>query len=210
MRFSESITDLAIALAAAQRELKNPYNTADNPFFKSKYAPLPDVLNEIRPVLAKYGLSLIQSPAVSEKGIGVETLLLHKSGQHIAFDPYFLTPAKNDPQTAGGAITYARRYALNAILGIAGEEDDDGNTASGNSTKKPPRKSEIASAESAPPPPWTQNHTPAPSIKCPKCGKIVQAHPRKGGGDIFPEEIIEKFGMCVPCYNSKNEQGNDN
>ncbi len=137
MKFSDSITDLAKALADTQAELKNPYNTADNPYFKSKYAPLPDILNAVRPVLAKNGVSIIQRPATDESGnTGVETMLLHKTGQYIIFEPYFLKPSKIDPQTAGGAITYARRYALNAALGISGEEDDDANGASakGNGT----------------------------------------------------------------------------
>lgn len=144
MRFSENIAELAKALADAQTEMRNPYNTANNPYFKSKYAPLPDILNVVRPVLAKYGLTLTQYPVTNEDGgIGVESMLLHRSGQYIQYDPYFLTPAKNDPQTAGGAITYARRYALNAVLGISGEEDDDGNGASG----KKPSKSEEPDVE---------------------------------------------------------------
>lgn len=138
MKFSENIAELAKALADAQTEMRNPYNTANNPYFKSKYAPLPDILNVVRPVLAKYGLTLTQYPVTDEDGgVGVESMLLHKSGQYIQYDPYFLTPAKNDPQTAGGAITYARRYALNAVLGISGEEDDDGNGASGKKSGKP-------------------------------------------------------------------------
>ncbi len=132
MRFSENITELAKALANTQKSLKNPYNTADNSYFKSKYAPLPDVLNDIRPILSENGISIIQSPVTDGAGsTGVETMLLHTSGQYILTDPYFLKPVKNDPQTAGGAITYARRYALNAVLGISGEEDDDGNIANG-------------------------------------------------------------------------------
>ncbi len=141
MKFSEDITELAKALAKAQNSLKNPNNTANNPYFKSKYAPLPDVLNDIRPILSENGISVVQSPVTDGAGsTGVETMLLHTSGQYILTDPYFLKPVKNDPQTAGGAITYARRYALNAVLGISGEEDDDGNSASAKNELNPQNK----------------------------------------------------------------------
>lgn len=182
MKMSENIAELAKSFAAAQAELKNPYNTADNPFYKSKYAPLPDLLNITRPVLAKHGLSIIQSPATDENGnTGVETMILHSSGQYILFEPYFLKPSKIDPQTAGGAITYARRYALNAALGISGEEDDDGNTASGKKQEKN-EKYEIET-----------------TIRCPNCNKPVRGI-RKSGKEILPQEVLEKLGMCHPCY----------
>lgn len=138
MRFSENIAELAKALSAVQAEIRNPYNTANNPYFKSKYAPLPDILNLVRPILAKHGLSVTQEDVTDENGgVGVATTLLHNSGQYIEYAPFFLHPKNLDPQTAGGAITYARRYALNAVLGISGEEDDDGNGASGKKPGKP-------------------------------------------------------------------------
>lgn len=185
MRFSDNITDIAKALTDTQSELKNPYNTADNPYFKSKYAPLPDVLNAVRPVLAKNGISIIQRPATDDSGnTGVETMILHKSGQYILLEPYFLKPSKIDPQTAGGAITYARRYALNAILGISGEEDYDGNAASAKGSN--------------PPAPHHEE-----KLICQKCGKPVVGI-RSNGKDITPSEVLDRLGMCHKCYKENN------
>lgn len=128
MRKSESIKNLAVALSKFQNEVKNPKNTADNPFYDSKYAPLQDVLNEVRPLLSKHGLSVIQSPSGDRQSVSITTLLLHESGEWIEFEPLVLKAEKITPQGAGSAITYGRRYALSAVLGISSEDDDDGNS----------------------------------------------------------------------------------
>lgn len=132
MNKSDSIKNLATALAKFQEEVKNPANTADNPFFKSKYAPLNDVLNLVRPILTKNGLSVIQSPSGDGQNISITTLLLHSSGEWIETEPLILKADKATAQGAGSAITYARRYAISAVLGISSEDDDDGNHATGN------------------------------------------------------------------------------
>lgn len=136
MKASESIKNLAAALVKFQAEVKNPANTASNPFFKSKYAPLNDVLNLVRPLLAKHGLGVIQAPSGDGKDITLTTLLLHESGEWIELDPLTLQADKPTAQGAGSAITYARRYALSAALGISSEDDDDGNIASTPSKKQ--------------------------------------------------------------------------
>lgn len=128
MQKSESIKNLAIALSKFQSEVENPKNTADNPFYHSKYAPLQDVLNTVRPLLSKHGLSVIQSPAGDGQSVSITTLLIHESGEWIEFDPLVLKAEKMTPQGAGSAITYGRRYALSAVLGISSEDDDDGNS----------------------------------------------------------------------------------
>ena len=74
MNRSESIKSLAIALAKFQGEVKNPANTAENPFFKSKYAPLETVLNTVRPILSKHGISVIQTPSTKENNIVITTI----------------------------------------------------------------------------------------------------------------------------------------
>jgi hypothetical protein len=129
---SPMINEIAKALSDFQGEVKNPDKSANNPFFKSKYAPLDTLLNEARPILAKYGLAILQSCSGDNDKATVTTLLTHSSGQWIESEPLTLKATKADPQGIGSAITYARRYALSAILGIVGEEDDDGNSASGN------------------------------------------------------------------------------
>lgn len=140
MNKSDSIKNLAAALAKFQGDVKNPANTADNPFFKSKYAPLQDVLNLVRPLLSKHGLSVIQSPTGDGTDISITTILLHESGEWIKLEPLVLKADKATAQGAGSAITYARRYSLSAVLGISSEDDDDGNHATGNKQGKAPAK----------------------------------------------------------------------
>lgn len=107
-----------------------------NPFFKSKYAGLPSVLEVVLPILQKQGLLLTQHPITSGERIGVKTVILdEESGESIESE-FTMTLAKNDPQGAGSAITYARRYALISILGLNVDDDDDANVASGKPTPK--------------------------------------------------------------------------
>ncbi len=118
------------SLVKVQEEIQNPANTATNPFFKSGYAPLPDILNLVRPLLAKNGLVLIQNTGTWPDGTPyVQTSLHHESGDSFDSDKLSLTPDKSSPQGIGSALTYGRRYQLTALLGIVGEADDDGNGA---------------------------------------------------------------------------------
>ena len=130
MNKSETIGAIAKALADFQGEIKNPKQTATNPYYKSKYAPLAEILDGCRPVLAKHGISVIQSNGGEGESVTVTTLLLHSSGEWIESDPLPIKKDKMTPQDAGGAITYGRRYQLSSMLGIASEEDDDGNKIS--------------------------------------------------------------------------------
>jgi len=114
------------AIVAAMAELKNVPKTANNPYFKSKYAPLDAIVDATRPILAKHGLAVMQAPLFRDGTAGVETTVIHKGG-HV-FSTTLLLPLKDmTPQGVGGAITYARRYSLAAVLGLATEEDLDGN-----------------------------------------------------------------------------------
>lgn len=126
MEKSESIKNLAIALCSFQSAVETIKKTAINPFFKSKYASLSDILDVIRQPLTDNGLSFVQFP----KGkYCLDTMLLHTSGEWIS-EAYEMVPIKNDPQGAGSVITYQRRYALGAILGLNIDVDDDANKAS--------------------------------------------------------------------------------
>lgn len=128
MQQSEQINELAAALALAQAEIGGAKKDSSNPFFKSKYADLASVMDACREPLTKNGLSIAQILINEENKVGCETKLMHKSGQWIS-GKFLLTPTKNDPQASGSAVTYARRYALAAIVGVV-QEDDDGNKAS--------------------------------------------------------------------------------
>lgn len=134
MEMSTNIADLAVALAKAQGEIKNAAKSSDNPYYKSKYADLAEVLNVAREPLAKNGLSIMQAnEGVANGYMSVTTLLLHSSGQFIKSTGTFPV-GKQDPQGAGSALTYARRYSLAAMLGIA-QEDDDANATCGKRSK---------------------------------------------------------------------------
>ena len=125
MKQSESITDLATALCLAQAEMGGAIKDSNNPFFKSSYADLTSVIKVIKEPFAKYGLSFVQLPVTSAggNGIGVSTMLMHKSGQWLQGE-YLLPMDKVTPQGAGAAITYARRYALQSLVGIPSVDDD--------------------------------------------------------------------------------------
>lgn len=130
MNKSESIAKLAEALSKAQGAMKNAIKDSNNPYFKSKYADLASVSDVCRPELAANGLSIIQLPTMRDGKMVLTYMLLHSSGEYIT-EELEMTPVKSDPQGIGSAITYARRYSLAAITGVA-TEDDDGNAASGN------------------------------------------------------------------------------
>lgn len=126
---SESITKLAQALLAAQAEFSAVPKGSDNPFFKSKYAALPDVVKHTTPVLAKHGLGVSQFVDNVNGEDALTTYLIHSSGEFISHS-MLLHLVKDDPQAQGSAITYARRYSYMACLGLVADEDDDGNAAS--------------------------------------------------------------------------------
>ena len=127
MNKSESIAALSAALAKAQAEMSNASKTSENPHFKSRYADLAEVLNTVRPVMAKHGISVIQMPSFSSDMASVETLMTHSSGEWIS-NICSAPVSKQDAQGVGSAITYLRRYSLAAFAGVA-QEDDDGNMA---------------------------------------------------------------------------------
>ena len=125
MKQSENIADLATALCLAQAEMGGAIKDSNNPFFKSNYADLTSVIKVMKQPFANHGLSFVQLPvtSVGGNGIGVATMLMHNSGQYIQSE-YLLPMDKVTPQGAGSAITYARRYALQALAGIPSVDDD--------------------------------------------------------------------------------------
>lgn len=129
MNKSESIANLALALSKAQLELSNPKKTSANPFFKSKYADLSEVINASKTVLAEHGLSVMQFLSYNDM-VHVETMMLHSTGEWIS-ETLSLPIAKHDAQSIGSTCTYARRYSWAAICGLA-QEDDDANAAVGH------------------------------------------------------------------------------
>tara|TARA_Y100001938_G_scaffold148935_1_gene234150 strand:+ start:147 stop:719 length:573 start_codon:yes stop_codon:yes gene_type:complete len=123
MKASESIENLAAALLDAQSEMGGAVMDSENPFFKSKYADLTSVIKCIKEPFTSHCLSYTQFPVSNERGVGVCTRLMHSSGEWIE-NEFVLPLSKQDPQSAGAAITYARRYSLAAIAGIPQVDDD--------------------------------------------------------------------------------------
>lgn len=128
MKTSEAIDTLATALAKAQGELGGAKKDSTNPHYKSKYADLASVVDALKACFPKHGLSYVQTIVTLPDGVGVETRLMHASGQWIEGEPFALPVNKADAQGFGSCLTYARRYSLAAIAGVA-PEDDDGNAA---------------------------------------------------------------------------------
>jgi len=133
MKTSDTIKELSGAFVAAQAELKNAAFDAKNPHFGNRYASLAGMRDGVVEVLSKHGLAIIQGTAFDSGIATVNTRLVHKSGEWIESVYPF---AVDKPQAMGSAYTYARRYSLAAICGIASEEDDDANEGS-KTDKKP-------------------------------------------------------------------------
>ena len=140
MRYSESLTNIATALAKVQAEIKNPIKNQTNKGVQGapKYANLEDTLQDyVRPICSKHGISVYQSVKTNESGqVGVCTVLIHESGEYIESDYVFcdiVIPTNSsgkkiltEGQATGVCITYLRRYSLNSALGINGDKDTDG------------------------------------------------------------------------------------
>jgi len=129
MNQSESIAKLATALSIVQGKLTHAKKDSANPFFKSKYADLESVWDACRSLLAENGLAVMQFPGEFVDGtMSLNTVLTHSSGEYMSY-LMSVPVTKPDAQGAGSALTYMRRYALAAVVGVV-QADDDGNAAS--------------------------------------------------------------------------------
>lgn len=135
MNTDKATPELFAALSKAQGEIENASKSSSNPHFKSKYADLAEILNTVRPVFAKHGLSLVQAPSFDGAMASVTTILAHDKGGFLKMQASCV-PAKSDAQGIGAATTYLRRYSAAAAAGIA-QEDDDGNAAAHNRKPAP-------------------------------------------------------------------------
>ncbi len=153
---------LNAALAKAQGEIANAEMDRTNPAFKSSYATLASCWNACRAALSKNGLAVLQNPSCDGKSVTVQTVLLHASGEE-RMSLLTLPLGKYDAWGIGSAVSYAKRYALCAMVGIAAE-DDDGVAAAdpknaaakaafdlAKATEKPPEKTRKLKVEDGPP-----------------------------------------------------------
>jgi hypothetical protein len=121
--------NIATALVKAQKAFGPALKTHTNPAFRSKYADLSACIEAVMDALNDNGIAMIQQTRENDRGVTVETVFIHESGEQISSGPLHVPASKQDPQGYGSALTYARRYSLMAACGIA-PEDDDGNAAS--------------------------------------------------------------------------------
>ena len=131
LNHSESIANLTLALSIVQGKMSHAVKDSANPFFKSKYADLESVWDACRTLLSENGLAVMQFPGIyteHDKSMSLTTIISHKSGEYISQE-MSVPVTKADAQGAGSALTYMRRYALAAVVGVV-QADDDGNAAS--------------------------------------------------------------------------------
>jgi hypothetical protein len=155
-RRSLRLDALFAALSKAQGQFKNPEKTGENPHYHSGYATLDVVLDAIKEGCKANGLAVIQMPVNQRNEVAVVTLLGHSSGQWIE-STLAVLPGKPDAQGTGSVITYLRRYALMALLGIAATTDDDAEAG-------------VNRPESGAQPAPRMNL--AADRACPQCGKV--------------------------------------
>ncbi len=192
MRTSDTISELASALAKAQGAFENPTKDREVTVkpkdqskqpYKFKYATFTAVVDAVRKPLADNGLSFIQFIDSDSQGFLITTRLLHASGQWMEFDtPVFVD--QSGAQAFGSGITYAKRYALSTMLGVTADEDDDANAAEGNQVDMRSRTPTAPRPTQARPinPPSPQN------------GKPPLSNANDEAAETFTAQSIEKIG----------------
>lgn len=134
---SDTIARIAPALLAAQKRLKNPEKNALNPHFKNHYADLGASMDAAKEACNAEDIAIIQTFAPTAYGhVGVTTIAVHKSGEYIG-GTCVIPLDRDNAQGYGSAATYARRYSVQALVGMVAEDDDDGNAASRSEAKRP-------------------------------------------------------------------------
>ena len=123
MNTSKEINELAAALSLAQGSMGGAKKTSINPFFRSKYSSLSEVIDALRIPFADNGLSFVQGAGFEDGMISITTRILHKSGEWVQATT-LLPIVKSDPQGFGSAFTYGRRYGLQALAGLPSVDDD--------------------------------------------------------------------------------------
>ena len=158
---------LARALAQAQGEMRSAVRDRTNPHYRASYATLASVWDACREPLARHGLAVVQLVTAGDRGsVTVETRLLHSSGESVS-SALTLPVAQPTAQGIGSAITYARRYALAALVGIAPDDDDDGNEASRPAAvpARPTPASPSSTASGATPDGWARRIADATTLE---------------------------------------------
>ena len=179
----ENVNELATALIEAQKEMGAAKKGSDNPFFKSKYADLASVIEAIKEPLLNNDICYVQMVEAEANQNFLITKLIHTSGQSLS-GRMLIRPTKEDMQGLGSAITYARRYGLQAIVGLPAE-DDDGNAAS-VVVKKPLAAPKPIVGDSEP-------IKPSEAIECSVCATVITEKVQKYSLDRYKKQL------CFDC-----------
>tara|TARA_B110000208_G_scaffold182789_1_gene234856 strand:- start:374 stop:970 length:597 start_codon:yes stop_codon:yes gene_type:complete len=123
MKTSNEINEIAKALSLAQSEMSGATKQSTNPFYKSNYSDLASVMQAISLPFSAHGLCFVQGAEANEQRVSVTTRIIHTSGQWLEATTE-LPPTKADAQGWGSAITYAKRYGLQALCGVPSVDDD--------------------------------------------------------------------------------------
>ncbi len=194
---SESIANLAPALVEAQSEFPQVAATSVNDYNHNRYADMGAFVEAARPILTKHGLAVTQLTSGGEGYIGVETVLLHKSGEWIsstAVLPLVEEKGKSAAQVAGSIVNYLRRYGFASILGLYTDGDSDGQAgrrgqsskpANGQARRQPEPVNGASPAGGTPPPAKVGNATPAPAPS----GRAADA--ADPSGPVTPGQLSE-------------------
>lgn len=232
---SEELNLLAPALARAQNQIRTIVHDSINPRFESGYTSLPVVIKEMLPVLEQNKLAVTQAfDGGDDEHITIETMLIHGSGQYIGSSLRIpARPIKRkgekepDPvnaQSVGSAITYGRRYALIAILGIATDKDDDGNGATYYQSKNSFAGKPVSSPPAEPEYKQTEDNEfggeePATLEQVAKlrtysevqiCKPVTRQYLKKGGYGSFEQFTTEEAANCIQeCQDAMNNEAGD-
>ena len=196
MQKSESIATLAKALAKAQGEMENASKNSQNPHFRSKYADLAEIINTVRPILSKHGLSVTQFPSFDGTLAHVETIIAHESGEWMSGTTS--SPVqKADPQGIGSATTYLRRYSLAAVCNLA-QEDDDANAAS-KTPKQPAQQPQRPSAQAPKPAPAARPAAQAKPVPATKATlEALASYYASDPAEVMLDDINEMIVRAKP------------
>lgn len=200
---STAVDQLGLALSKAQAKIKTADKDANNPHFGSQYADLASVWTACREALTSEGLSVVQLPCGDGDRVGLTTTLLHASGQWMA-STIFVSPERKGPQAVGSVITYLRRYALAAAVGVA-PDDDDGNAAEPERAHAPAPANDNArrvAAQRVPVrrdtnPPQASDVQPAPSSPKPSLGALRKYHALREELKVTEDEGRERVSLIV-------------
>lgn len=171
VNLSGSIAKISPAFVKAQATVKPALKDARNPHFGSTYADLASAFAACREALAENGIAVLQAPSADGRRVSVCTMLLHESGEWMR-STLTLTAMKDDPQAIGSAITYARRYGLMSMVGLAAEDDD------GNAASAPPQQRQQAQRRDTKPQTFREEYGQKPDPKPDWMGLIAKARSR--------------------------------